>query len=122
MTSVEPTALALEVKSKGHATYKKGMVAAIPRDDVAKLHLIHMHIRGRIIGTGLGVVGGAVGGVLVAGAGGGLCFDLFGGCPPPNHGAQVAGAAVAVGIPVAAYYLGRHLDREKIAIVLLPEN
>ena len=96
VTSVEPTALAVEVAKQGQTS--------IPREKIASVSFIGMHKRGRIIGTTLGIAGGLLAGGLVAvGANGG------------------AGVGLMVGIPVAGYFIGKHADRELVRITILPD-
>ncbi len=64
--SVEPAALALHVTSNSHSKFKKGQ-ASVPRETIARLRLIRMHIRGRIIGTSVGAVAGLFAGGMVVG-------------------------------------------------------
>src|SRR5438045_1618341 len=61
ITSVEPSALSVQVTSNSHSTYKKGQVS-IPREIVAGLRLIQMRVRGRIVATTIGSVAGLAGG------------------------------------------------------------
>ncbi len=96
VTSVEPTALAVEVAKQGQTS--------IARERIASVSFIGMHKRGRIIGTTLGIAGGIVAGSLVAvGANGG------------------AGVGLMLGIPVTGYFIGRHSDRELVRITILPD-
>lgn len=119
VTSVAASGLTLQVTSNSHPTYRKG-TAEISRESVAGLRLVHMRIRGRILGGIFGVLGGIIaGGVLDLAAQD--CDSLFGPCRPANRGLQVTAAAVGIAIPVSAYAWGRHADRQEIEIILLPD-
>jgi ribosomal protein L31 len=108
-SSVEQSALAVDVSSNSHPTYKKGR-SSIPRDQIAGLRLIK---RGK--GRGIALTAGVVGPLLV----------LFGllvnnmGQSSSSGGTAIIVAGVAV-IP-AGIYIGSHLGRQEIRITILPD-
>jgi hypothetical protein len=84
---------------------------AVARTSIRELRLMHMRARGRIIG----VVGGLAGGL--AAAGGIAATHLF----SSGNGVSVAIVAVAVGLPVAGYFIGMASDRQETLIQILPD-
>jgi hypothetical protein len=119
VTSVEPSALVLQVTSRSHATYKKGQVS-IPREGIALLRLIRMRARGRVIGASTGATLGLAGGGLVVLAASDSCFICF---QPshPNRLGQAGGVALMIALPVAGYFVGKHADGQEVAITILPD-
>jgi hypothetical protein len=120
VTSVEPSALAVQVTSRSHRTYKKGQ-ASIPREGIAGLRLIRMRVRGRVIGTSVGGVLGLAGGGAVVVIASDPCL-LF--CFEPRHPnrlGEAGGVAIIAALPVAGYFIGKHADRQEVAITILPD-
>jgi hypothetical protein len=83
----------------------------VARTSIRELRLVHMRARGRIIG----VVGGLAGGLTAAG--GIAATHLF----SSGNGVSVAIVAVAVGLPVAGYFIGMASDRQETLIQILPD-
>jgi hypothetical protein len=119
--SVEATALALNVTSNSHPTYKRGQ-ASIPRSEIAGLRVVTSGHAGRI-GLGLGLAAGAGGAAGIYYANANCRPQLFFG----ETCASIGGAALAgfVGLlsaaPVTGYFIGRHLDRHESRITVLPD-
>src|SRR5664279_1848672 len=106
---IQADALVIDVsRSSNPVAYPKGPMR-VPR---ATLHVIELHCKGfkyRVLGTTLGFVAGAAGGVGVAlGAQGGPFGDY--------RGAGVAMVAVMAGVTAAGYIVGNAADRRTTTI------
>lgn len=119
--SVEAAALALNVTSNSHATYKKGR-ASIPRAEVAGLRVVTRGHGGRN-GFLAGVAAGVGAGWVIIGTTQNCHPDIIFGktCDPIRGAARAGGLSVLVAAPVAGYFIGRHLDRHESRITVLPE-
>jgi len=106
VSSVEPSALTVNVSKKGQAS--------IARDRITGLRLARMRKRGRVIGTVLGSVLGVA-------AGAGIAIASHPGLADGNNGGIAAGILVAAAAPVAGYYAGRSRDRRETHITILPD-
>ena len=111
---IQEDALLLEVsKSTSPVVYPKGPMR-VPR---SKLHVLDLHGKGfkyRVMGTAIGFVAGAAGGVGVAlGVQGGLFSDYHG------AGAGVALVSVMAGVTVAGYAVGNAADRRTTTIQIV---
>ena len=108
---VQADALLIEVsKSTNPATYPKGPMR-VPR---ATLHVLDLHGKGvkyRVIGTALGFVAGAAGGL-------GVAIKAQGGLFGNEHqtAAPVGMVAVMAGVTAAGYALGNAADRRTTTI------
>jgi hypothetical protein len=120
--SVESDALVVDVKkTSDRNAYPKGMLRA-PRENLHRLEMQTKGKAGRIaltsLGAILGVGGGAVAYVRIAG-GNGMCW--FGCSTNSHHG---AGAAAFAGIAVAGvtggYFAGNALDKRWTEIEIQP--
>jgi hypothetical protein len=107
--AVGPDALSLQIRSKGETR--------IPRTSITTLELRQMRKRGSIIGTTAGAVLGLAGAVAIDI---GECGFLTNKCFP--HKPVAAEVAVAIGLPVAGYFLGRWADRKNTRITILPDT
>jgi hypothetical protein len=114
-TSVESDALVVDVKKTSDRTaYPKGVVR-VPR---ATLHRFEMQTKGkvgRIVGTPLGFVVGAV-------AGGFAAVVIGGGLFSNDHPdwAVTGFAGIAAAGTVGGYFIGNSVDRHWTAIEILP--
>jgi hypothetical protein len=110
--SIRPDTLTMSIsKTSDPRAHPKG-TASVPRASITTLQLLEMSVRGRVIGTALGVVGG-----LAVGAGIVLANGLF----AKTSTGQNAGACVAIfGLPVAGFFAGRALDRKVTLIKITP--
>ena len=111
---VQTDALLIDVsRSTNLAIYPKGPMR-VPR---AKLHVLDLHGKGfkyRVMGTAIGFVAGAAGGVGVAlGVQGGLFSDYHG------AGAGVALVSVMAGVTAAGYAVGNAADRRTTTIQII---
>ena len=122
--SVEAAALALNVTSNSHPTYKRGRVS-IPRAEITGLRVVtrgHGGRNGFLVGLAAG--GGAAIGIGLANE---KCqyiphIIFSSGTTCTIRGAALAGVlSVLVAAPVAGYFIGRHLGRDESRITVLPE-
>jgi hypothetical protein len=111
---VQADALLIQVsKSTNPVAYPKGPLR-VPR---ATLHVLDLHGKGfkyRVIGTALGFVAGAAGGMVVAlGVQGGLFSD--------EHGTASGAALVGImaGVTTAGYAVGNAADRRTTTIRII---
>jgi hypothetical protein len=108
---VQADALVIQVsKSTDPVAYPKGPMR-VPR---AKLHVLDLHGKGikyRVIGTALGFVAGAAGGM-------GLALGVQGGLFSDEHGAAAGTALVGMmaGLTTAGYAVGNAADRRTTTI------
>jgi hypothetical protein len=114
-TSVESDALVVDVKKTSDRTaYPKGVVR-VPR---ATLHRFEMQTKGkvgRIVGTPLGLVVGAVtGGFSAVVIGGGLLSNNN-----PDWAATAFAGITAAGT-VGGYFIGNSVDKHWTAVEILP--
>jgi hypothetical protein len=111
---VDADALLIAVsKSTNPVAYPNGPLR-VPR---ARLHVLELHGKGikyRVLGTALGFVAGAAGGMAVAaGAQGGLFNDQY------SAGAGAAGIGVVAAITAAGYAVGNARDRRTTTIQIV---
>lgn len=83
----------------------------VARNSIRELRLVHMRARGRIIGT----VGGLVGGLAIGMA---IAVSRFWNA---GNGTAAASLAVAVGLPVGGYFIGKMTDRQETVIQVMPD-
>lgn len=108
---VQADALVIQVsKSTNPVAYPKGPMR-VPR---AKLHVLDLHGKGvkyRVLGTALGFVAGAAGGM-------GLALGVQGGLFSDEHGTAAGTALVGMmaGLTTAGYALGNAADRRTTTI------
>jgi hypothetical protein len=100
VTAVQPDSLVL----KRHGQ-------RVARTSIRELRLVHMRARGRIIGTVAGLVGGLAIGSAIA------VTHLW----TAGNGTNAAILAVAVGLPVGGYFIGKTTDRQETLIQILPD-
>ena len=110
--SVQPTGLAISVPKKGEVS--------IPREQIARLQLVKMRARGRIIGTTIGAVLGLSTALVVAFT---ISFggNSFSSSTRRDSAAFAAAAGVGVGATAAGYFIGKRTDRQEILINILPD-
>ncbi|HTM48672.1 MAG TPA: hypothetical protein VL285_08330 [Bryobacteraceae bacterium] len=110
--SVKADAIVMTIsKTSDRGAHPQGP-ASIPRASVAALRLLEMRVRGRIIATTAGIVGG-----LAAGAGIILANGLF---TDTSTGRDVGAAVAIFGLPTAGYFIGRAADKKVTVIRIAP--
>lgn len=107
VVSVNSKELRMKVIRSNNARFSTHTDHAIPRTDIARLHVVERGVAGRI----LGATAGAIGGFFVAGT----IADKPGQIPVKQaFGGAVAGTA-------GGFMLGRRLDSRRTTIRLLPD-
>ncbi|MGD0774228.1 MAG: hypothetical protein ABSC05_15535 [Candidatus Solibacter sp.] len=111
---VEADALVIEVsKSTSPAAYPKGTMR-VPRATLHVLDVQGKSFRYRVVGTALGFVAGAAGGMCIAaGVQGGLFNDQYSGA------AGAAGIGVLAAVTAAGYAVGNAADRRTTTIQIV---
>jgi len=114
-TSVESNALVVDVrKTSDRAAYPKGVVR-VPRATLHRFEMLTKGKVGRIVGTPLGFVVGAVaGGFSAVVIGGGLLSNNN-----PDWAATAFAGITAAGT-VGGYFIGNSVDKHWTAIEILP--
>lgn len=110
--SVQPSGLAISVPKEGEVS--------ISREQIARLQLVKMRARGRIIGTTIGALLGLSTGLLVAST---ISFggNSFSSSTHRDSAAFAAGAGLGVGAIAAGHLIGKRTDRQEILIKFLPD-
>ena len=116
-TAVEPDALVLQVrKTNQGSNYAKGSLP-VPRASLKTLQVADSRIAGRVIGVGVGAGLGVVAAWVAAFMSSG---DGFLGPSEPKKGRAAGFAAVAVGLPIGGYFLGKKADTRWKTIAIVP--
>jgi hypothetical protein len=110
--SVKADSIAITIsKTSDRVAHPKGP-ASIPRASVTTLRLLEMRVRGRVIGTAAGIVGGLAAGAAII-----LANGLF---TDTSTGRDVGAGVVIFGLPTAGYFLGRAADQKVTIIRIAP--
>lgn len=119
--SVEPAVLKINVTSKSHRTYKKGLTS-LPRTEIAGLRVADQKGHGRtglLLGAAIGLGGGV--GTMRASQNCRPALFLGETCDPIGSAALAGGLAIMVAAPVAGYIIGRSAGRQETRIALVPD-